>query len=179
MSGKFNLVILDADVVIYLHEINLWKAICSNYSIIISKTVADECQFYFDPNNNGIRVDIEINKYINDGLITVLDEELNIQKFTEMHTKLQQMNAPEIDPGETEMLYLKFASILGDAIICAADNGAIKCAVFLELGRDCISLEELLDNCGTKRSLRKQFSKNWLDKLREEAEVIKVMNTQT
>lgn len=171
MSTK--LIILDADVIIYLHENNLWNDLLQRYAVIIAETVAREFKYFTDPKTNH-RVKGDLTKYENEGFLKILA--LDAKNLIGMKKKLPNILQTALDPGEEETIGLLYSGVVQDAFLCLADNGAINCAVFLDLGDKCISLETVFRNCDLKRKIEKQYSDEWFNTAKKKAKILKVQN---
>jgi hypothetical protein len=59
--AKFNLLLLDANVIIYLFELELWGQILERCNVYLCPTVIDEADFWYD--QNGERHEIDMSEY--------------------------------------------------------------------------------------------------------------------
>ena len=67
---KFKLVLLDADVVIYLFSLGTWDEVVARCDVHLAKTVIDE-EAHFYETEDGERCDFELRPYADTGKITV------------------------------------------------------------------------------------------------------------
>ena len=157
MKARLRLVLLDANVVITLHELGLWDRVVENCDVHLSRVVSEEAHFYED--EHGERVDFDLQSYIRDGKVSVFEVSLSeIQAFR------QQFGADYLErlhDGEAELLaHLQCCS--QDCWICSGDSIVYRVLGHLGLGEAGISLEELLEKVGLgQRTLPPQFRRTF------------------
>jgi hypothetical protein len=153
---KFRLLLLDANVVIQLFELGLWKRIIAHCEILLARTVAErEAQFFFDADGQheiDLTDDIESKRIV---IVDVPPSELKgfMDQFGPLYLE-------RLDAGEAESLaYL--AACDDPCLICSGD--AIVFRVLAQLGRveQGLSLEEVLEEVGFGRTLPDQFTKRF------------------
>ena len=144
---KFQLLLLDANIVIYLCELNLWDTFIQNCSVTLTQTVVDEVASY------------DLQPYIRDGKIQCIEVPLAIvNKFMK---KYSPVYLDRLDPGEAESLAFLMDS-QEEWLISSSDE-----IVFKTLGREGrseqgISLEEVLSKIGlTQSNLSTQYPKEF------------------
>jgi len=64
--------LLDADVIIYLHEIGLWKAFIKRFEVFVSAAVANEVRFYTDNLGKHIPINLRNEK------VKILEMDVNL-----------------------------------------------------------------------------------------------------
>lgn len=144
--SKSKLLILDANVVIHLHEFGIWAQFIAVCDVHLPGTVVSEAEFY---EAGGQRQYIDLSEDIQQRRIQVFDVEL--AKIKAFRDRFDLRYAEGLDDGESEALaYLcetqqAFLISSGDAI------------VYRVLGRlnrsdRGISLEEILKDVGLQRS---------------------------
>ena len=70
---KLKLLILDAGVVIYLHEIGLWQQVMGNCDLYLSRIVAEKEVLFQKSEWDEYGYDIDLSPLIKSGAITVFD----------------------------------------------------------------------------------------------------------
>lgn len=157
--SKLKLLILDANVVIFLHDNGVWSKFVTVCDVHLPRTVVDEAAFYDDEDE--VRHYIDLTDDISQGRISVFDVSLaDLQKFQQ---RFDPLYASQIDPGELEALaYLcestqEFSISSGDAIVYRVLGRLGK-------GDRGISLEEIVSKVGLKQS---QISWPFTKKFRE------------
>ena len=70
---KLKLLILDAGVVIYLHEIGLWHQVMANCDLYLSRIVAEKEVLFQKSERDEYGYDIDLSPLIKSGAITVFD----------------------------------------------------------------------------------------------------------
>lgn len=157
--SKFKLLLLDANVVIYLHELGLWDTVVEQCDVHLSATVIGECDFFRDANEIDHRIDLR--PYIENGTVTMF--EVPLDKIIAFMADFSKSYKADLDPGEAESLTYLLEST-DEYTICSADH-----IVFQVLGSHYrsgqgLSLEELLQVLGKTRKLGYQFTKAFREK---------------
>ncbi len=97
---KFRLLLLDANVVIYLHELKHWDRFVGEGEVILSRTVMEQESLFFE--DDGEKNPIDLAPFEQDGCIKVIDVPLSeIQAFK---NQFDVINIERLDPGEAESL---------------------------------------------------------------------------
>ena len=174
---KSKLIILDADVVIHLHELGIWKDFIQKYEVHLTSIVISECKRFKDPSlgENSIPFEIDLDLQIENG--SIYEESLDASILIDVNSKLEASKCPskpEIHPGELEILAFEYNKILKDCHLCIADKGAIFAATILDLDDNCISLQKALEECGLSKQVNKQFRDEWLKKWIAKAQTEKI-----
>lgn len=156
---KPKLLLLDANIIIYAHELGIWDALVQQCSLLVAETVVQEADFWYD--DSGGRHEIELNPYIQDSQIDVIAVELiAVRAF---HRRFRQPYAEKLDDGELESLaYLDAAE--QEIHICSADAIVFKVLGCLAKGHLGVSLEEILHCIGYSKSLGLQYRKHFREK---------------
>jgi hypothetical protein len=149
---KSRLVLLDANIVIHLFELEVWDQIIKRFDVVLAQTVVDESDHYRD---DEFAIEIDLQPYIDSGRVTV--RELKPSQVEAYCNRFDASYIEKLDPGEAESLCL-----LEDdpgSLICSADKIVWRVLGNLGMGERGISLEEMLGRAGLTRSLRRQFTK--------------------
>ena len=144
---KFRLLLLDANVVIYLHELGLWDKFTDNCDVTLTRTVVDEVLSY------------DLGPDIKEGRIRCIGvSDKNVNKFLD---KFGPTYLDRLDPGEAESLaYLMDSS--EEWLISSSDEIVFRTLGLLQRADQGISLEEILHQTGLGRSdIAKQYSKQF------------------
>ncbi len=131
------LLLLDADVVIDLHILDLFDKMCSSYEILVTKVVLGEAIFY---PKGGMKVPINIRNKVK----IIKDIDVHFLKIVQEEQKEAGLR---IDDGEkTSIAYLLQAQ--DDTKICLIDNTAVKLVSYMDLDDRSVSLEKALRGAG-------------------------------
>lgn len=154
---KFRLLLLDANVVIYLHELGLWDKFTDSCDVTLTRTVVDEVKYYSA--EEGIQYRIDLEPDVRDGRINCVDVPVDrVQKFIE---SFGPSYIDRLDPGESESLAYLFNSS-EEWLICSADEIVFRALGLLQRVEQGISLEEILQKTGLVRSdLAGRYSKQF------------------
>ncbi len=123
------LLLLDADVIIDLHTLDLFTELAKSYELIATREVISEARYF---KKDGQRFEIDISGKVNP------TEDIEIDKL-EMVTKEGKLARLAIDPGEASSI----AYILqtDDILFCTCDKAAIALCAFMDIQNRAISLE--------------------------------------
>jgi hypothetical protein len=156
---KLKLLILDANVVIYLHEKGLWQAVLERCEVYLSSIVIDdEVRFYEGTEYNEV---IDLSPDVAAGRVQRFD--VPVSDVKEFRDQFDPVYRGDLDPGEEEslahMLHAEgFVISSGDAIVYRILGNVNK-------GDSGLSLEELLQKVGLGRSgLPWQYTKEFREK---------------
>jgi hypothetical protein len=110
---KFELLLLDANIVIYLHELGLWRTVIERCTVTLTQTVVDEVKYLLsaDPaevQDSMIADSINLQTEIQDGKIQCTDVLPSIVR--EFKQRFDPSYLDKLDPGEVESLTLLFHS---------------------------------------------------------------------
>lgn len=156
---RLSLLLLDANVVIYLFELGIWEKVVSLCDIHLARTVIDEARFYED--DQGVTHPFDLSGHVDSKAIAAFD--VLPSQMDAFFDKFDPVYLEKLDAGEAESLaYLLTAS--DEMLICSAD--AIVFCVLGNLDRSAqgISLDEVLQRIGQGRRLRSWFGKPFRDK---------------
>ena len=159
-TKKFRLLLLDANVVIYLFEVGLWDKLVDRCEVLLSRIVAErEAQFYED--DDGEKHYFELQPDIISGRVTVVDASLSdIKVFRDLFDPLY---LSRLDDGEAESLaYL--ANSTEKCWICSGDAIVFRVLALLDRIEQGLSLEEILQSIGFARPLPWEFTKAYRDR---------------
>ena len=143
---KFRLLLLDANIVIYLHELGLWELFIVKCSVTLTQTVVDEVISY------------DLGPDIRERRIQCIEVDLEtVQRFT---SKYGPVYLDRLDPGEADSLAFLMAS-REEWIISSADEIVFKVLGLEGRAEQGLSLEEILCKIGmTQPNLKKQYKKS-------------------
>jgi hypothetical protein len=163
---KPKLVLLDANIIIYLHELGIWSEIIERVEIIIPSIIFnDEAAFYRSKDNNKLPIKIDLAKNLNDGKIILCEAEA--MEMIELKTVFNPGFAESIHDGEAEALAILKRKVKTDLKFCTADYFAIQALAMLGFSEHGISLEVLLSAIGFQKIIKYRYTEKCLqDQLR-------------
>jgi len=164
LSNKFNLVIFDADVIIYLARINKLKSLFKNCKVYLTEIVYSEIKFYNDI-ETGEKKYICLESYIESKSLIII-KSMKLTKFykSDILKKLIEIekNGVEVDNGELEAIVFIFNN--RKYKLCTGDSGALKFLAYLYLQENAISLETIIGKVkGISKEYTNEFMKNNLN----------------
>jgi len=136
-----SLLLLDTDIIIALHRLGFWERLKKTCNIYTASTVIDETTHY--PDNDGMRVEIDLRKQVVEGSITELSGSMEV--LADVLVELKKGNLEKsIDPGETESITIIYENQLADLLLCIRERAAIIAVSYLGLKEKAISIEQVL-----------------------------------
>jgi len=163
--SRLKLLILDANVVIHLHEFSIWSKLIAICDVHLPRTVVGEADFFeVDGDKRPIDLQDDINQKIQ-----VFDVALGeIQKFRDQFDPLY---VGGLDPGESEAL-AHLCKSAESYLISSGDAIVYRVLGRLSRSDQGISLEEVLQKIGLQRKeLPWSCSKGFRAKYTKEGEV--------
>ncbi|MBF0523279.1 MAG: hypothetical protein HQL24_09525 [Candidatus Omnitrophica bacterium] len=141
-----NLLLLDADIVIDLHKIGLWKAVVSRYKVHLPSTIIGEIKHYWKGNE---QVAIDLVPEIKAGDVVEVSVDPIDQK--KVYDLLESKKVEAIHDGEREALSFMYFHNDEEFRIALKDKAAIRAAVVLDIIDNSLSVETLLKEAGALR----------------------------
>jgi hypothetical protein len=140
---KLKLLILDANVVIRLHELNLWQTVTAECEVYLSRIVIDDEVKYYHGRDRDQLVDLSPD--VQAGRLHVFDVEMDdIKRFQD---RFDPTYVERLDAGEAESLAHMLRS-QEEYLISSADSIVYKVLGNLNMAEQGISLEEILQKIG-------------------------------
>ncbi|MCK4460326.1 MAG: hypothetical protein KAW46_00895 [candidate division Zixibacteria bacterium] len=186
MTPKPRLIIPDTDVIVHLHELGIWDAFITHYSVHVPKYIVDQEANYFTAcsvefskdKNDALRSTKKINLVEDIDASKISQIDLNASDKIPLLKEANNMGAMDgLDRGEEEVLAAVFPSD-SEFIACLIDRAAIRCAVLVGLKDKCISVDTALKNCGLGRSLPVALSEMRFQKIVKQAKQERVQKLQ-
>jgi len=149
-------VILDANVVILLHELEIWEKVCSQCQIYLSEAVVAELKYY-EAGGQQKPIDHEALR----AAVTVCS--VTVGELKEFFDQFDPTYQQRLDPGELESLVYLFkqTDASEDLIICSADAIVFRILGCINKSDRGISLEELLQGIGLTKKLPEQYCRGF------------------
>ncbi len=162
---RLKLVMLNANVIIKLHELGIWDKILTSVDIHLAQTVISEAHFWIDA--EGDRQEIDLSADIEAKRISVF--ELDAVELTNFLEQFDAFYKAEIDPGEQESIAWMMRS-KEEYLFCSADLAVYRILGRLGRGEQGLSLEEILQKIGFTTRLESRFSKTVRVRLTKEGQ---------
>ena len=130
------LLLLDADITIDLHTLNMFGIIRKVYDICLTRTVFEEARYY---KKDGAKIDIDLKD------VTIINN-VDLESLRKVQREAKEARLG-IDPGESSSIaYLNQTE--EEITFCSCDQAAIKLISYMELESKSISLEKSLRSAG-------------------------------
>jgi len=164
---KLKLLILDAGVVIRLHELGLWEEVRDRCDVFLSRIVAEK-EVLFQPGDEGeYGEDIDLSPDITGGRVQVFD--VAASELKAFREQFDSLYLGDLDDGEAESLaYMTRQS--GDYLISSGDAIVYRVLGNLARGEQGLSLEEVLQQIGLGRKLDWPYSEAFREKYTKQGE---------
>ena len=160
------LVIVDANVLIYLAEIKKINSLFNSYTIYLPRAIFDEVKYFIDK-DTGERISINLSLYQKNKRLRIL-ESLDIEEAGKLKERIGQYGI-ELHPGELEAIYY----VLKDEFtFCSADGAAIKSLAILGVESKGISLEKLMG--GKFRKMRQEYTERFFKSMIKAGKLLKI-----
>jgi hypothetical protein len=158
-TTKPKCVLLDANVVIEAHRLNVWQKLTEDYELILPSIVIHQEALFFSRKPDGIHVDINLLGLVDRGVIT--QQTATYEELTSIYTVFDRVFIEQLDPGETEALALLKANRLPGAYFCTGDAPAIRALAMIGMSERGISMQTLLAKVGLQKNLARWFRENF------------------
>jgi hypothetical protein len=153
---KSTLLLLDANVVIKLHELGLWTHVVQRHNVFMTATVLDEARYYRD---GELDVPIELATQIQQRQLTVV--EMDSAVFARFKDRFSPGYFERLDPGEGEALAFLDSSA-EPFLLCSSDAIVFRTLALLNRSEQGLSLEETLSGAGlSRKDLPWQFTRRF------------------
>ncbi len=157
------LLLLDADVIIDLHSLDLFKKIEKSYEIFVTVEVINEAKYYIQ---HGKKKPIDIKQKV------TKIENVKVENVIQVEKEAKEAGLA-IDPGEsTSIAYLLQTD--DDIKLCSFDKAAIKLISYMNLEQKSISLEYVLKNAGQHITLSKRHSESAFKKSIRDGKTLRI-----
>jgi len=141
---KPKLLLLDADVVIFAHQLDVWTSLKSAYEIHLPATILDEAKYFETKQGNCKSIDVQADLIA--GLIKKL--EADVKDLTRTFESFDPVFLAALHDGEKEAITILASDGASELIFCTGDVSAMKAVGMLDLASKCISFEEVLEKAG-------------------------------
>lgn len=158
---KLKLLILDAGIVIHLHELGIWQQMLAQCEVYLSRIVAEREVLFQPGDEDEYGEDIDLLPDISSDKVKVFD--VSVSDLKRFRDQFDPLYLGDMDDGEAESLtYMMQQS--GDYLISSADHIVYKVLGNFGRGEQGISLEEILQKIGLGRSVLWPYSKEFREK---------------
>ena len=167
-----NIVLLDADVIIDLHRLNLWKSLTKNNKIHVSSIICREVYYYEE--TAGKRHVIDLSKEAGKSFVKI---SATIEQLSTITKEFEGLFEIDLHAGEKEALAI--LKTKKDMLFCTCDKAAMKALGFLRMNHQGISFEKLLDRSGIKKKLEMKHSERQFRQFTQEGVSLRLSMSMT
>jgi hypothetical protein len=161
------LLLLDADVIIDLHKLGLWKQITKSHKVFIPSIILHKEVYYYEDESGHHPIDLE--KEIG---ITFSELSCSVQELMSFKERFDRVFQEELHDGEKEALVLLQKQ--EDLLLCTCDYAAIKALALLDLAEHGISFENLLKKSGVSKKLDYKHTEKRFKKMLSEGSIMRI-----
>lgn len=157
--SKFQRLLLDTCVIIYAHELGVWKQLTEKCAISVTSSVLEEADYWLD--NVGNRHEINLKPYIKAGKVDCVD--VSVSQHSSFCQQFGLVYLDRMDTGEADSLAFLYHS-QDIWRICSGDGIVFKVLGCLGRPDQGISLEEVLQHTGLSRPIdrkHEQYTKSY------------------
>lgn len=154
---KFQLLLLDANIIIAAHELGIWPKLVEKCAITITRTVVEHESYYWR-DKQGTPHEIDLTNYIKEGKINCVD--VPVPVVDSFFSKFGPTYLDRIDPGEADSLAFLYHSN-ENWRIASADGIVFKILGCLGRSEQGISLEEITQQIGLTCKFDKHYTKDF------------------
>lgn len=164
-------VLLDANIVIEAHRINVWEELKCRYELLIPSIVVIDEVKYFHSSKRGIK-SIRLGEQISRS--EVLQLTATAEEFGELYKIFDSVFVQTLDAGESEALALLYANKAPEAYFCTGDAPAIKALAMLGLSHQGISMESLINKHDLVKRLGIQFTEDFFKRQIKNGQIARI-----
>jgi len=153
---KFRLLLLDANVVIYLFQLGIWDKFVESCDVHMERTIIEQCKYYKD-DNEGKRP-IDLSAYMKRG--DIVEETAELTELVSLKDKFGSDIIERLDRGEAEALAL-LTERNPKFLICSSDPIVFRVLAALGMSEQGVALETVLQGIGLRRSVDSQYTEKY------------------
>ncbi len=162
------LLLLDADVIIDLHKLGLWKQITKNHQINIPSIILHREVYHYE-DEKGRRYPIDLEKEVG---VTINELSCSAKELLSFKEQLDCVFQEELHDGEKEALVLLQKQ--ENLLLCTCDHAAIKTLALLDLSAQGISFENLLKKTGINKKLEFKHTEKRFKRCLSEGNIMRI-----
>lgn len=163
-----NIVLLDANVVIWLHEHKRFEALLKNHRILLTETIANETKYYED--KYGQKKHIDFSTYIKENKLEII-KDAPIEEIKDLHNRVIGKGLCELHAGESSCIQLVINN--PNYKFCTGEPNVFIVMGYLGLAKQAVSLEELL---GRLTDMAQEYTRGVFDKKIKEGKIKRVQS---
>jgi hypothetical protein len=149
--NKPKLLLLDADVIVFAHELGIWNELTKSYDVHVPATVI-EIEVRFFTSKDGTKC-IDLKAEVAAGAITRLEA-----SASEMSTTFQNFTPDflaTLHDGEKEAIAILTSGKAAGLVFCTGDIKAVEAVAMLGAATECIAFEEVLEKAGLLKRVQR------------------------
>jgi hypothetical protein len=157
---KPNSLLVDADIVIHCHTLQIWDTLIAKATIVVPSIIAGESKHFYSKREN--RQIIDLHRQIAERRIGTV--EASLPDFQNVLHEFSPAFVAAIHNGEREALAVLKSPGNDEWAFCTGDMNAIQAAGMLGIGNQMISFESLLSIHGMTKLLTKPLQPSLSEK---------------
>ena len=148
--NKPKLLLLDADVIIFAHELGVWDALKKSYDIHVPSIVVELEAHFFVSRDGKRRIDLRAQAAASE----IKRVEANATEIYDTFKDFEPTFLASLHDGEKEGITILSSCNETGLVFCTGDIVAIQSVGMLGLSGACISFEELLEKAGLIKGVK-------------------------
>ena len=144
------LLLLDADVIVFAHELGVWEALKKAYDVHVPSIVIEVEVRFFTSRDGGKRIDLKAQVAGSE----IKRLEATASQIYETFKDFDSTFLASLHDGEKEGITILSESGDVGLVFCTGDIAAIQSVGMLGFSAACISFEELLEKAGLLKGLK-------------------------
>ncbi|MEW6108516.1 MAG: hypothetical protein AB1632_05000 [Nitrospirota bacterium] len=161
------LLLLDADVIIDLHKLGLWKQVTKSHKVFVPSIILHKEVYYYEDESGHHPIDLE-----KDIGATFSELSCSVRELMSFKERFDRVFQEELHDGEKEALVLLQKQ--EDLVLCTCDYAAIKALALLDLAEQGISFENLLKKSGMNKKLEYKHTEKRFKKYLTEGSIMRM-----
>jgi hypothetical protein len=144
------LLLLDADVIVFAHELGVWDSLKKAYDVHVPSIVIEVEVRFFTSLSGGRRIDLKAQAHSSE----IKRVEATALQIYDTFKDFDPTFMASLHDGEKEGITILRSSAESGLVFCTGDIVAIQSVGMLGLSGTCISFEELLEKAGLLKGLK-------------------------
>lgn len=161
-TTKPTCVLLDANIVIKAHQLEIWLALIEKIKVMVPSIVVHDEALFSSRATGDIPKNINLLQLTQNGKITKLTA--TAEELAKLQAMFDPVFGPELHAGEVEALALLQEDKAQGAYFCTSDRCAIQALAMIGMSGQGISMETLLRSVGLQKPLPGQYREDFFKK---------------
>jgi len=172
MTIKSKQLLLDANVIIKAHEIEVWNVLLRKADVAVTSIIAHEESLFFSKEAGLVPAPISITAPIEQGAISELSA--SISDIARVRAVFDEERNMALHDGEVEAIAILYADESDSLLFCTSDKVAIRVLAMLGLSDSGVSFEEVLKATGLSKPLPHEYCAEYFNRYIEKGKTARI-----